>query len=52
MDRRDDEEELGNIGSEQDSVSNECERYDGYFKDTKAETYNRNGEYSKIGEAD
>jgi hypothetical protein len=41
-----DEEELGNVGSEQDSsVRSECKRGDGYFKDTKAETYDRNGEY-------
>jgi hypothetical protein len=36
MDGREDKKELGNIGSEQNGVSSECERDDGYFKDTKA----------------
>jgi hypothetical protein len=43
MDRREDKEELGNTGSEQDGVSSECKRDDGYFKDAKAEAYDRNG---------
>jgi hypothetical protein len=52
MDGKEDEEELGNIGSEQDSVSRECERDDRYFKDMKAQTYDGNGEYSETGEAE
>lgn len=52
MNGREAKEELGNIGREHNSVSSECERNDGYFKDTKAETYGRNGEYSDTGETE
>lgn len=39
-----DEEERGNVDSEYESVSNECEKEDESCVDSEAETDNRNGE--------
>jgi hypothetical protein len=44
MDKREDEEEVGNIGNENECVGNECEKKDGNFENIKAETDNWNGD--------
>jgi hypothetical protein len=48
MDRREEEEYVGNVGSEYENVSNECETEDGSCEDSGAET----GEHSNNGEAE
>lgn len=45
-----DEEEVGCWQCEHDSVSSECGTGDGNCENTKAETYDRNGEQSATGE--
>jgi hypothetical protein len=49
---REDEEKSGNVGSEHESVSSDCETEDVNHKNTEAETDNRNGEQSGAGEAE
>jgi hypothetical protein len=48
MDRREDEEEAENGGSEHESVSSECEIEGGNCEDTEAETDNKNGEIVEL----
>jgi hypothetical protein len=48
MDRQEEVEEVGNVDSEHDSVSNETK--DGNCENNEAETADRNGEYSETGE--
>jgi hypothetical protein len=43
---------VGNVGIRDESASSECEAEDGHCQDTEAETNDRNGEQSKVGEAD
>jgi hypothetical protein len=45
-------DEVGNVGSEHECVSSECETQDGNCEDIKAETDNRNHEQSKTGRAE
>jgi hypothetical protein len=51
MNVMEDEEAVGNAGTEHESVSSEYETEDGNCEDTEAETGNRNGEHSVNGEA-
>jgi hypothetical protein len=44
MDGREDEKEVGNVGSEHESVSSECEIEDGSYEDTETDTDDKNGE--------
>jgi hypothetical protein len=44
MDRREDEEEFGNVGNEHKSVGTECEKKDGNCENTKAKTDDRNSD--------
>jgi hypothetical protein len=45
-------EEAGNIASEHDSMSSECETEDGNYKDTEVETDDWNGKQRKTGDTE
>jgi hypothetical protein len=52
MNGMEDEEEDGNVGNEYVNVSTEHMVKDRNCEDTEAETDDRNGEHSEIGEAE
>jgi hypothetical protein len=52
MDGREGEQDVWNVGSEHESISNGFETKDWNCENTEAETDNKNGEQSKTGEAE
>jgi hypothetical protein len=42
-------EEVGNVGSEHESLSSNCEAEDGNCEDTEVHTNDKNGEQSETG---